>query len=139
MLEVVLTNEIIAVLGILSFAVILFVFELVRVDVAALIVLVLLGLSALIPDYNGLIPSYQIFQGFSSNAVMSIIAVMILVGVFVSQNERVFSRALLITVSFLVIYTTVALITFVVLGDQQLGRFCDPVVESRGHFYPNVM
>lgn len=78
MLDVVLTNEIIAVLGILTFAVILFVFELVRVDVAALIVLVVLGLSALVPDYNGLIPSYQIFQGFSSNAVMSIIAVMII-------------------------------------------------------------
>jgi len=76
--EVVLTNEIIAVLAILSFAVTLFVFEVVRVDVVALLVLVLLGLSSLIPDYNGLIPTYQLFQGFSSNAVMSIIAVMII-------------------------------------------------------------
>lgn len=78
MLDVALTNEIIAVLAILSFAVVLFVFELVRVDVAALLVLVVLGLSSLIPDYNGLIPTYQLFQGFSSNAVMSIIAVMII-------------------------------------------------------------
>ena len=78
MLDVVLTNEIIAVLGILSFAVVLFVFEVIRVDVVALLVLVVLGLSSLIPDYNGLIPSYQLFQGFSSNAVMSIIAVMII-------------------------------------------------------------
>jgi di/tricarboxylate transporter len=31
-----------------------------------------------VPDYNGLIPTYQLFQGFSSNAVMSIIAVMII-------------------------------------------------------------
>jgi len=76
--EVVLTYEIIAVLGILAFAVILFVFEVVRVDVAALVVLVILGLSSMIPDYGGLIPSYQLFQGFSSNAVMSIIAVMII-------------------------------------------------------------
>lgn len=78
MLEVALTNEIIAVLGILAFAVTLFVFEVLRVDVVALLVLVLLGLSSLIPEYNGLIPSYQLFEGFSSNAVMSIIAVMII-------------------------------------------------------------
>jgi len=78
MLDVVLTYEIIAVLGILALAVILFVFEVVRVDVAALVVLVILGLSAMIPNYSGLIPSYQLFQGFSSNAVMSIIAVMII-------------------------------------------------------------
>jgi di/tricarboxylate transporter len=78
MLDVVLTNEIIAVLAILSVAVLLFVFEVVRVDVVALLVLVTLGLSSLLPDYNGLIPTYQLFQGFSSNAVMSIIAVMII-------------------------------------------------------------
>ena len=78
MLDVVLTNEILAVLGILSFAVALFLFEVVRVDVVALLVLVLLGLSSLVPDHHGLIPTYQLFQGFSSNAVMSIIAVMII-------------------------------------------------------------
>jgi di/tricarboxylate transporter len=78
MLDVVLTNEIIAVLAILSLAVALFVFEVIRVDVVALLVLVLLGLSSMVPDYNGLIPTYQLFQGFSSNAVMSIIAVMII-------------------------------------------------------------
>lgn len=78
MLDAVLTNEIIAVLAILSLAVGLFVFEVIRVDVVALLVLVLLGLSSMVPDYNGLIPTYQLFQGFSSNAVMSIIAVMII-------------------------------------------------------------
>lgn len=78
MLDVALTNEIIAVLAILSVAVLFFVFEVVRVDVVALLVLVLLGLSSLVPDYNGLIPTYQLFEGFSSNAVMSIIAVMII-------------------------------------------------------------
>lgn len=78
-MDVALTNEIIAVLGILSFAVILFVFEVVRVDVAALIVLVLLGLSSQVEAFNGgLVPTYQLFDGFSSNAVMSIIAVMII-------------------------------------------------------------
>ena len=78
MLEVALTNEIIAVLGILVFAITLFVFEVLRVDVVALLVLVMLGLSSLIPEYRGLIPTYQLFEGFSSNAVMSIIAVMII-------------------------------------------------------------
>ncbi len=79
MLDVALTNEIIAVLGILSFAVALFVFEVVRVDVVALLVLVLLGLSSQIEAFNGgLVPTYQLFDGFSSNAVMSIIAVMII-------------------------------------------------------------
>ncbi len=74
-----LTPEIIAVLGILVFAVTLFVFEVVRVDVAALLVLVLLGLSSQIELFNGgLVPVYQLFDGFSSNAVMSIIAVMII-------------------------------------------------------------
>ena len=43
MLDVALTYEIIAVLGILSFAVVMFMFEVVRVDVVALLVLVLLG------------------------------------------------------------------------------------------------
>ena len=78
MVELALTNEIIAVLGILVFAIVLFVFEIVRVDVTALLVLVILGLSSIIPDYSGLIPTYQLFDGFSSNAVMSIIAVMII-------------------------------------------------------------
>lgn len=78
MAEVVLTYEILAVLGLLVFAVVLFVFEIVRVDVTALLVLVLLGLSSLIPDYNGLVNNKELFAGFSSNAVISIIAVMII-------------------------------------------------------------
>lgn len=79
MLDVALTYEIIAVLGILSFAIIMFMFEVVRVDVVALLVLVLLGLSSQIEAFNGgLVPTHQLFNGFSSNAVMSIIAVMII-------------------------------------------------------------
>ncbi|MBL4672124.1 MAG: SLC13 family permease [Arenicella sp.] len=79
MLDVALTYEIIAVLGILSFAVVMFILEVVRVDVVALLVLVLLGLSSQIDAFNGgLVPVYQLFDGFSSNAVMSIIAVMII-------------------------------------------------------------
>ncbi|MDH3901640.1 MAG: SLC13 family permease [Xanthomonadales bacterium] len=59
------------VLAVLVITIALFVFEVVRVDVVALTVMVLLGLL-------GLVPSDQLFNGFASNAVISIIAVMIL-------------------------------------------------------------
>ncbi len=59
------------VLMVLAITIALFVFEVVRVDVVALSVMVLLGLL-------GLVPSEQLFNGFASNAVISIIAVMIL-------------------------------------------------------------
>ena len=59
------------VLAILAFAMYLFIFEVVRVDVAAIVTLVLVGIS-------DLIPAAHIFDGFSSNAVISIIALMIM-------------------------------------------------------------
>ncbi len=73
-----LTAEMIGVLGILAFTIYLFAFEVVRVDVAAILVMVLIGLSALIPGYDGLVGPQQLFSGYSSNAVISIIAVMII-------------------------------------------------------------
>lgn len=75
---IVLTNEMIAVLAILAFTVFLFAFEVVRVDVAALFILVILGLSSVLPGYDGLVDPAQLFNGFASNAVISIIAVMII-------------------------------------------------------------
>ena len=59
------------VLAVLVITIALFVFEVVRVDVVALSIMVLVGLL-------GLVPSDQLFNGFASNAVISIIAVMIL-------------------------------------------------------------
>jgi len=60
----------------------LFAFEVVSVDVAAVSIMVLLGLSSLLAPYmgltSGLVDNQHIFDGFSSNAVMSIIAVMII-------------------------------------------------------------
>ena len=60
----------------------LFVFEVVDVDVAAISIMVLLGLTTLFAPFmglsEGLVDSKHIFDGFSSNAVMSIIAVMII-------------------------------------------------------------
>lgn len=59
------------VLVILGLAVTLFVREWVSVDVAALVILVVLGLTQLVPVD-------RLFDGFASNAVMSILAVMVL-------------------------------------------------------------
>jgi di/tricarboxylate transporter len=66
-----LTGDMMLVLAVLAITIALFVFEVVRVDVVALSIMVLLGLL-------GLVPSDQLFNGFASNAVISIIAVMIL-------------------------------------------------------------
>ena len=68
--------------GILLLTIFLFAFEVVEVDVAAVTIMVILGLTSLIYPMmgleEGLVDSTQLFNGFSSNAVMSIIAVMII-------------------------------------------------------------
>ena len=76
------TIEVAWVLAFLFFTVYLFAFEIVAVDVAAVTVMVLLGLSSLLAPLmgleKGLVDPAQLFDGFSSNAVISIIAVMII-------------------------------------------------------------
>ena len=78
--SIALTTEMIWVMAILAFTIYLFVSEVVRVDVAAILVLVILGLTTLFPHHlvPDLVDPKQIFIGFSSNAVISIIAVMII-------------------------------------------------------------
>jgi len=70
------------VIAILILTIYLFVFEIVEIDVAAISIMVLLGLTSLLAPYmgleKGLVDNKQLFDGFSSNAVMSIIAVMII-------------------------------------------------------------
>ncbi len=73
-----LTLEMGVVMVILLLTMYLFAFEVVRVDVAAISVMVLIGLTALVPGYDGLVAVDQLFSGYSSNAVISIIAVMII-------------------------------------------------------------
>ncbi len=74
--------EIAWVSGILLLTIYLFAFEVVEVDVAAITIMVVLGLSGLLAPFmgleQGLVDNRQLFNGFSSNAVMSIIAVMII-------------------------------------------------------------
>lgn len=70
-------------MAILLLTIYLFVFEVVSVDVAAILVLVILGLTTLFAglmglETEGLVPAENLFDGFSSNAVISIIAVMII-------------------------------------------------------------
>jgi di/tricarboxylate transporter len=76
------STEIAWVTAILLLTIYLFAFEIVSVDVAAVSVMVLLGLTSLLAPLmgleQGLVDNTHLFDGFSSNAVMSIIAVMIL-------------------------------------------------------------
>ncbi|HSX20677.1 MAG TPA: SLC13 family permease [Gammaproteobacteria bacterium] len=72
MLEILnLTMDIILVLAILGLTAILFISNAVRIDVAAILVLMCLGLFKLLP-------SDQLFSGLSSDAVISLIAIMII-------------------------------------------------------------
>ncbi|PID61474.1 MAG: SLC13 family permease [Gammaproteobacteria bacterium] len=75
--QVVFTHEMGVVLAVLAFTVFLFVTEVVRIDLAAIVVLVLLGLASYLPGLHNLANPTHIFDGFASNAVISIIAVMI--------------------------------------------------------------
>ncbi|MEJ2611496.1 MAG: SLC13 family permease [Candidatus Thiodiazotropha sp.] len=68
--------------GLLMLTIYLFAFEIVEVDVAAASIMVLLGISSLLAPYmgleQGLVDNTHLFDGFASNAVISIIAVMII-------------------------------------------------------------
>jgi di/tricarboxylate transporter len=66
-----LTRDMALVLGLAVFTMVMFLFERVRADIVALVVLVMLGLA-------GLVEPEALFNGFSSNAVIAIIATMIL-------------------------------------------------------------
>ncbi len=73
-----LTLEMSVVLGLLAFTVFLFVSEIVRIDFAAILVMVLLGLLSQLPGLGSLADVSRLFDGLASNAVVSIIAVMII-------------------------------------------------------------
>ncbi|WP_337245881.1 SLC13 family permease [Luteimonas sp. gir] len=66
-----LTTDMKIVLALVGLTMVLFLFQRVRADLVALVVLVMLGLT-------GLVAPEDVFNGFSSNAVISVIATMIL-------------------------------------------------------------
>ncbi len=74
--------EIAWVMAILLLTIYLFAFEVLDVDVAAVTIMVLLGLTSLLAPVmgleQGLVSNKELFNGFASNAVISIIAVMII-------------------------------------------------------------
>jgi di/tricarboxylate transporter len=74
--------EIAWVSAVLMLTIYLFAFEVVGVDVAAVSIMVILGLTTLLAPFmgleQGLVDNTHLFDGFASNAVMSIIAVMII-------------------------------------------------------------
>jgi di/tricarboxylate transporter len=76
------STDIAWVTGILLFTIYLFVFEIVNVDETAVTIMVLLGLTSLLAPTmgleQGLVDTQHLFDGFASNAVVSIIAVMII-------------------------------------------------------------
>ncbi|WP_373319969.1 SLC13 family permease [Ruegeria spongiae] len=71
------TFEMGVVAAMLAFTVFLFVSEIIRIDLAAILVLVLLGIFSYLPGLDNLADPAHLFDGFASNAVISIIAVMI--------------------------------------------------------------
>ncbi len=73
-----LTAEMIAVLVILGVTVLMFVTEIFRIDFSAILIMVSLGVLSQMPGLGGLADPSHLFDGFSSNAVISIIAVMII-------------------------------------------------------------
>ena len=76
------SSDIAWVTGILLFTIYLFVFEIVSVDETAITIMVILGLTSLLAPSmgleQGLVDTQHLFDGFASNAVISIIAVMII-------------------------------------------------------------
>jgi len=66
-----LSVDMLIVLAILALTIVLFVTEVVRVDVAAVASMVALGLT-------GVLPGSDVFAGFASNAVISVMAVMVI-------------------------------------------------------------
>lgn len=70
-MELTLTPDMLLVLGLVCFTVIMFILDWVRPDIVALLVLVVIGIT-------GLMPVDQLFDGFASNAVLSLIGIMIM-------------------------------------------------------------
>ena len=73
-----LNTEMSVVLVVLAVTVMLFVTEVFRIDLTAIITMVSLGLLSQIPGLSNLADTSRLFDGFASNAVISIIAVMII-------------------------------------------------------------
>ena len=70
-MELTLTPDMMLVLGLVAFTIAMLILEWVRADVLALLIVVVLGIT-------GTLPVEQLFEGFAGNAVISLLAVMIM-------------------------------------------------------------
>ncbi|HET7932309.1 MAG TPA: SLC13 family permease [Rhodanobacteraceae bacterium] len=70
-MELTLTPDMLLVLGLVGFTILMLILEWVRADIVALLVLVVIGIT-------GLMPVERLFDGFASNAVLSLIGIMIM-------------------------------------------------------------
>ena len=70
-MELTITPDMIWVIGLVLFTMLMLTMEWIRADMVALLVVVVIGIT-------GLIPAEKIFDGFASNAVMTIIAIIIM-------------------------------------------------------------
>ncbi|HAI59506.1 MAG TPA: SLC13 family permease [Xanthomonadaceae bacterium] len=69
--DLALSTDMVVVLGLVGFTLLMFMIERIRADATALVVLVALGLF-------GIVPAERLFDGFAGNAVISLIATMLL-------------------------------------------------------------
>ena len=74
----VLTLEMMVVLAVLAVTVVMFITEVFRIDFTAILVMITLGVLSQLPGLTNLADPMRLFEGFASNAVISIIAVMII-------------------------------------------------------------
>lgn len=65
-------------LGIVGLTILLFLIERFRVDTSAVFVMLLIGLVGMLPGIEPLVEPAKLFSGFSSNAVLSIIGIMMI-------------------------------------------------------------
>jgi di/tricarboxylate transporter len=91
-MELTLTPDMMLVLGLVGFTVVMLILEWVRADIVALLVLVVIGIT-------GLMPVDRLFDGFASNAVLALMGVMIMgagldrTGVFAKMANSILRMA----------------------------------------------
>ncbi len=121
-----LSPDMMLVLGLVGFTMLMLVLEWVRADMVALLVVVVIGLT-------GLLPPDRVFEGFAGNAVISIIAIMIMgegldrAGVLTATAHFVMHMARGMESRLGVIINSVASLFSAVIPSQALAALMIPV------------
>ncbi len=121
-----LTPNMMLVLGLVGFTMLMLVLEWIRADMVALLVVVVIGLT-------GLLPPERVFEGFAGNAVISIIAIMIMgegldrAGVLIVTARFVMHMARGVESRLGLIINSVASVFSAVIPSQALAALMIPV------------